>query len=120
MLAILEERNFPLDQLRLLASERSVGQSLNFREQEFPIDVLSADSFEGIDLALFSAGGARSREYVPHAVETGAVVVDNTSAFRMDPEVPLVVPEVNPWTPSSLIRGSLRIPIARPFKWWPR
>ncbi len=96
MLAILEERNFPLDQLRLLASERSVGQSLNFREQEFPVDVLSADSFEGIDLALFSAGGARSREYVPHAVETGAVVVDNTSAFRMDPEVPLVVPEVNP------------------------
>jgi aspartate-semialdehyde dehydrogenase len=96
MLSILEEREFPVNQLRLLASERSVGQKLTFREKECKIEVLTADSFDGIDLALFSAGGARSREYVPHAIEAGAVVVDNTSAFRMDPEVPLVVPEVNP------------------------
>jgi aspartate-semialdehyde dehydrogenase len=96
MLSILEEREFPVNQLRLLASERSVGQKLTFREEECKVEILTTDSFDGIDLALFSAGGARSREYVPHAIEAGAVVVDNTSAFRMDPEVPLVVPEVNP------------------------
>lgn len=95
MLAILEERDFPLDQLRLLASERSVGESIKFRDNEFSIELLASDSFKGIDLALFSAGGARSREYASCAVEAGAVVVDNTSTFRMDPDVPLVVPEVN-------------------------
>ncbi|MEE8110024.1 MAG: aspartate-semialdehyde dehydrogenase [bacterium] len=95
MLSILEERNFPVSDLRVLASERSAGERITFRGKDYRVEILSADSFEGIDLALFSAGGARSREYVPHAVEAGAVVVDNTSAFRMDPEVPLVVPEVN-------------------------
>ena len=95
MLSILEERDFPVSDLRLLASERSAGERITFRGKDYRVEILSADSFEGIDLALFSAGGARSREYVPHAVEAGAVVVDNTSAFRMDPEVPLVVPEVN-------------------------
>ncbi|MFQ5915368.1 MAG: aspartate-semialdehyde dehydrogenase [Nitrospinota bacterium] len=98
MLSILEERDFPVNDLRLLASERSAAQRLTFRDEEYKVEVLSADGFGGIDLALFSAGSARSREFVPHAVEAGAVVVDNTSAFRMDPEIPLVVPEVNPET----------------------
>ncbi|MBI2881891.1 MAG: aspartate-semialdehyde dehydrogenase [Candidatus Tectomicrobia bacterium] len=96
MLSILEERDFPVKSLRLFASERSAGAALTFRGKEYKVKVLSADGFEGIDLALFSAGGARSREFVPPAVEAGAVVVDNTSAFRMVPEIPLVVPEVNP------------------------
>ncbi len=93
---ILEERDFPLGRLRLLASERSRGRSLEFRGEDIPVRVLGEDSFEGIDIALFSAGGSISREYAPEAVRSGAVVVDNSSAWRMEPEVPLVVPEVNP------------------------
>ncbi len=95
MLEILAERNFPIDHLKLLASERSRGKRLRFRGEEFEVEVLSEDSFAGIDYALFSAGSARSREFAPAAVASGAIVVDNSSAFRMDPEVPLVVPEVN-------------------------
>ncbi|WP_456431238.1 aspartate-semialdehyde dehydrogenase [Thermosulfuriphilus sp.] len=96
MLQVLEERNFPLKDLRLLASERSRGKRLGFRGEKIPVEVLDKDSFSGIDIALFSAGASRSLEFAPLAAEAGAVVVDNSSAWRMDPEVPLVVPEVNP------------------------
>ena len=95
-ISILEEREFPVAQMRLLASERSKGKKLEFRGESITVEVLSEKSFEGIDLALFSAGGARSKQFAPAAVESGAVVVDNSSAFRMEPDVPLVVPEVNP------------------------
>lgn len=94
-LSILEERNFPLKELRLLASERSKGKSLKFKGKAYPIEVLSSDSFKGIDIALSSAGAARSKEFLPSAVKSGAVCIDNTSAYRMDKDVPLVVPEVN-------------------------
>jgi aspartate-semialdehyde dehydrogenase len=93
---ILEERKFPVAELRLLASERSRGRRLPFRGEEVEVQVLGEDSFRGIDLALFSAGAAISLRFSPIAAEAGAVVVDNSSAFRMDEGVPLVVPEVNP------------------------
>ena len=95
-LQLLETRAFPLASLRLLASERSVGRSLTFRGKEYPVELLTADSFQGIDIAFFSAGGSRSREFATPAVQAGAIVIDNSSAFRMDPEVPLVIPEINP------------------------
>ncbi len=95
ILAILEERNFPVGDLRLLASSRSVGTELSFGGSEFPVEELREDSFRGVDIALFSAGAERSKTFAPLAAESGAVVVDNSSAFRMDPRVPLVVPEVN-------------------------
>ncbi len=95
-LAVLAARDFPLRSLRLLASPRSAGTRVTFRGESLPIEALGPDSFRGIDLALFSAGGAVSREHVPRAVASGAIVVDNSSAFRLDPAVPLVVPEVNP------------------------
>jgi aspartate-semialdehyde dehydrogenase len=95
MIKVLERRNFPVASLRLLASPRSAGKKLNFRGQEITVEPLTAGSFEGIDIALFSAGGGISKEFAPHAVKAGAVVVDNSSAFRMDPKVPLVVPEIN-------------------------
>jgi len=95
-LRILEQRDFPFDSLRLLASSRSKGKRIEFKGKEYIVEELTAKSFAGIDIALFSAGGARSREFAPAAVEAGAVVIDNSSAFRMDPDVPLVVPEINP------------------------
>jgi aspartate-semialdehyde dehydrogenase len=95
MLKVLERRDFPVDELRLLASGRSAGKEVIFRGKEIRIRELTEDSFEGINIALFSAGGDISREFVPHAIEKNCVVVDNTSAFRMDDDVPLVVPEVN-------------------------
>ncbi len=95
MLATLEKRGFPVRSLRLLASRRSMGRKLAFRGEMIPVEELRHDSFEGIDLALFSAGAARSREFGHAAVRAGAVVIDNSSAFRMDPAVPLVVPEIN-------------------------
>lgn len=91
----LEERNFPLNELRLLASSRSKGKKLLFRGKELVVDECTADSFENIDIVLF-AGGSQSKDFALDAVRAGAVVIDNSSAFRMDPEVPLVVPEVNP------------------------
>lgn len=91
----LEERNFPLKELRLLASSRSKGKKLMFRGEELTVDECKSDSFEGIDIALF-AGGSQSKDFAYDAVKAGAVVIDNSSAFRMDPEVPLIVPEVNP------------------------
>jgi aspartate-semialdehyde dehydrogenase len=96
MRQVLEERSFPVRSLRLLASERSAGKRLPFRGEEIPVARLAEDSFRGIDLALFSAGASRSQAFAPHAVRAGAVVVDNSSAFRMAPDVPLVIPEVNP------------------------
>ncbi len=96
MLRILEERKFPIEKITLLASERSEGAQLFFNGKKETVKTLRKDSFEGVDIALFSAGASRSREFAPSAVESGAVVVDNSSAFRMDPNIPLVVPEVNP------------------------
>jgi len=95
MVSILAERNFPVEELRLLASSRSAGKTLPFRGKEIPVMEMKENSFEEIDVALFSAGGDRSLTFAPAAVESGAVVIDNSSAYRMDPEVPLVVPEVN-------------------------
>ena len=95
MRKILEERLFPVGTLRLLASERSAGQRLDFCGRQIPVEVLDEDSFEDIDIALFSAGGSVSARYAQAAVDAGAVVIDNTSYFRMDDDVPLVVPEVN-------------------------
>jgi aspartate-semialdehyde dehydrogenase len=96
MLQVLESRHFPVGQLTLLASKNSVGKKLPFKDKEYAISELKADSFTGVDFALFSAGGSRSQEFAPAAVKAGALVIDNSSAFRMDPKVPLVVPEINP------------------------
>ena len=96
MLRILEERSFPADEVVLLASERSAGREIPFRNSMRTVRQLTHDAFEGVDLALFSCGASRSLAYAPAAVRAGAVVVDNSSAFRMDGDVPLVVPEVNP------------------------
>ena len=95
MIKTLEKRNFPVGKLTLLASARSVGKKLSFRGKDVVIQELTKDSFAGIDIALFSAGGSISKEYAPIAAKAGCVVVDNSSAFRMDDSVPLVVPEVN-------------------------
>lgn len=95
-LRVLEQRRFPIRSLRLLASARSAGKRLPFRGEEIKVEELRRESFAGIELALFSAGAGVSREFAPLAVAAGAIVVDNSSAFRMDPQVPLVVPEVNP------------------------
>lgn len=95
MLRVLEERGFPVTELRPLASSRSAGRELDYLGQPVFVQTLTEDAFDGIDIALFSAGGDRSRTFAPAAVEAGAVVIDNSSAFRMDANVPLVVPEVN-------------------------
>jgi aspartate-semialdehyde dehydrogenase len=95
-LRCLEERSFPLAELRLLASARSAGKQMSFRGQSLPVQELTEKSFSGVDIALFSAGGSISKKFAPVAVKAGAVVVDNSSAFRMTPGVPLVVPEINP------------------------
>jgi aspartate-semialdehyde dehydrogenase len=95
MLKVLEERDFPVGELVLLASERSEGQTVEFRGEEHTVKRLQPDSFAGVEIALFSPGASVSREFAPHAAKAGAVVVDNSSAFRMDPDCPLVVPEVN-------------------------
>jgi len=95
-LKILEERDFPFGSLKVLASSRSAGKKIQFKGREYIVEELKKNSFERIDIALFSAGGARSKEFAPAAAQTGAVVVDNSSAFRMDPDVPLVIPEINP------------------------
>jgi aspartate-semialdehyde dehydrogenase len=95
MREVLEERAFPVAELRLLASERSAGQFLPFQGNQLRVQILTEESFRGVDIALFSAGGSVSAKFAPAAVAAGAVVVDNTAYFRMDPEVPLVVPEVN-------------------------
>lgn len=96
MMATLEGRNFPVAELKLLASARSVGRSYEFCGREYKVEELTEDSFAGVDIALFSAGGSISQAFAPAAAASGAVVIDNTNAFRMDDDVPLVVPEVNP------------------------
>lgn len=96
MLVCLEERDFPLSQLTLLASTRSAGKKLTFRGEELTIQELTPESFAEIDIALFSAGGGLSKEFAPIAAAAGCVVIDNSSAFRMDDGVPLVIPEINP------------------------
>jgi len=95
MITTLERRNFPMGKLTLLASARSAGKRLKFRGEEIAVRELKEDSFEGIDIALFSAGGGISKEFAPLAVKSGSVVIDNSSAFRMDESVPLVIPEIN-------------------------
>ena len=96
MLKILEQRNFPVKRLVLLASARSVGKIYRFHGQDIPVQELKEDSFRDIDIVLASAGGLISKKFTPIAVKEGAVVIDNTSAYRTDPEVPLVIPEINP------------------------
>jgi len=96
LLRVLEERAFPLDELRLLASERSAGTVVPYAGQDLAVQAVEPRSFDGIDIAIFSAGATRSREWAPVAIAAGAVVVDNSSAFRMDDGVPLVVADVNP------------------------
>jgi aspartate-semialdehyde dehydrogenase len=95
-LRVLEQRNFPFTKITFLASSRSAGKPITFKDKTYTVQELKEDSFKGIDLALFSAGGSISKKFAPLAAKAGTVVVDNSSAFRMDPEVPLVVPEVNP------------------------
>jgi aspartate-semialdehyde dehydrogenase len=96
LIQLLEQREFPLRGLKLLASSKSAGKAVKFKGEEIAIETLSHDSFRSVDIALFSAGAATSREYAQNAVSAGAVVIDNSSAFRMELEVPLVVPEINP------------------------
>jgi aspartate-semialdehyde dehydrogenase len=95
MVATLEQRNFPVKNLKLLASSRSVGKTITFKGKEVKVEELKEDSFKGVDIGLFSPGGSVSLKFAPIAAASGCVVIDNTSAFRMDPDVPLVVPEVN-------------------------
>ncbi|HZP98319.1 MAG TPA: aspartate-semialdehyde dehydrogenase [Reyranella sp.] len=95
ILRVLERRNFPVGSLKLLASARSAGKTLEFKGKPYKVEELKADAFKGCDIAFFSAGATRSREFVPAAIAAGCVVIDNSSAFRMDPGTPLVVPEVN-------------------------
>ena len=96
MIKVLEDKKFPVAELRPLASKRSVGKSITFNGKKVKVRLLSKDAFEGIDIVLSSAGASLSKEFLPCAVNAGAVCIDNTSAYRMDPKVPLVVPEVNP------------------------
>ncbi|MCQ6557862.1 aspartate-semialdehyde dehydrogenase [Paenibacillus mendelii] len=95
IIGLLEKRNFPIGELKLLSSARSAGTKIMFKGQEHTVEEATPDSFNGIDIALFSAGGDVSKSLAPHAIERGAVCIDNTNAFRMDPNTPLVVPEVN-------------------------
>ena len=96
MIKVLDERDFPISQIKFLASERSEGKKIPFRGEEIIVEKLDHNSFEGVDIALFSAGASRSLEFAPSAAKAGAVVIDNSSAWRIDKDVPLVVPEVNP------------------------
>jgi len=96
MLDVLERRNFPVKSLKLLASSRSIGKILKFKGEDIAVELLDENAFAGIDIALFSAGAKRSLDFAPAAAKAGAIVVDNSSAYRMDKEIPLVVPEVNP------------------------
>jgi len=96
MISCLEERDFPIGSIKLLASHRSVGRKLRFRGDDISVEELKDDSFKGVDIALFSAGGGTSQRFAPVAADSGCIVVDNSSAWRMHPDIPLIVPEVNP------------------------
>lgn len=95
IIRLLDERNFPIQELKLLSSARSAGTKLKFRDHDITVEEATPDSFKGVDIALFSAGGSVSLELIPHAIQHGTVCIDNTSAYRMDADTPLVVPEVN-------------------------
>jgi len=110
MLLCLEQRKFPLSKLTLLASARSAGREMDFRGEKIAVQELTHDSFKGIDIALFSAGGGISLGYGPSAAAAGAVVIDNSSAFRMDSDVPLVIPEINPGAAKVRPRGIIANP----------
>lgn len=96
MIACLQERDFPVKNLKLLATSKSAGRKLRFKGEEIPVEELTENSFGGVDIGIFSAGGATSQEFAPIAAKDGCVVIDNSAAWRMDPDVPLVIPEVNP------------------------
>ena len=96
MIQCLEKRDFPIKKLTLLASAKSAGKIFSFKGKEIPVQELTLDSFDDVDIALFSAGGSISKEFAPVAAKSGAIVIDNSSAIRMDPEVPLIIPEINP------------------------
>jgi aspartate-semialdehyde dehydrogenase len=110
MLNTLERRNFPAKRVVALASERSAGKKLEFRGTTLTVETLGPKSFEGVDIALFSAGASTSKEFAPIAAAAGAVVIDNSSAWRMDPDVPLVVPEVNPGALAERKKGIIANP----------
>lgn len=95
ILKLLDKRNFPIKELKLLSSARSAGKVIQFKDREITVEEAKPESFKGVDIALFSAGGDISKALIPHAVEQGTICIDNTSAYRMDPETPLIVPEVN-------------------------
>jgi aspartate-semialdehyde dehydrogenase len=114
MMKVLEEREFPISELVPLASERSEGQKLDFKDREVVVRRLKPDSFAGVEIALFSPGAAVSREFAPYAARAGAVVIDNSSAFRMEPDCPLVVPEVNPKDVELAVKPGGRRIIANP------
>jgi len=109
-ISILAERDFPIEKLTVLASSRSVGKKVQFKGTEYIVAELTENSFANVDIALFSAGGSRTKQFAPAAVEAGAIVVDNSSAFRMDPQVPLVIPEINPETIASREKGIIANP----------
>jgi len=110
MISILSERKFPVEKLVPLATEKSVGKTVSLRGKDYVVKKLDHDSFEGVDIALFSAGGGTSLEYAPSAAKAGAIVIDNSSAWRMDKECPLVVPEVNPEDLSEIPKGIIANP----------
>src|SRR6266571_6663190 len=114
MMKVLDEREFPVAELIPLASERSEGRKLEWQNREVVVRRLKPDSFAGVDIALFSPGAAISREFAPHAARAGAIVIDNSSAFRMDADCPLVVPEVNPKDVELAIKPGGRRIIANP------
>ena len=96
MMACLQERDFPVKNLKLLATSKSAGRKLRFKGEDIPVEELTENSFGGVDIGIFSAGGATSQEFAPIAAKDGCVVIDNSAAWRMDPDVPLIIPEVNP------------------------
>lgn len=110
MIFTLEQRDFPIEKLRLFASERSVGKELEYNGQKIKVEGLSETCFEGIDIAIFSAGGDRSTQWAPVAARSGCIVIDNSNAWRMDPDVPLVVPEVNPEALKEIKKGIIANP----------
>jgi aspartate-semialdehyde dehydrogenase len=110
MLRCLEQRNFPVGQLTLLASARSAGKTMKFKGEDVLVKELTPESFAGVEIALFSAGGGISKEFAPYATKAGAIVVDNSSAFRMDDQVPLVVPEINAFDLKNLPKGIVANP----------
>ena len=110
MRTLLEERNFPIKSLKLLASERSKGKRMTFKGEEIPVEVLTENSFKGVEVALFSAGGGTSKKFAPCAAKDGCIVIDNSSAWRMDPDVPLIVSEVNPQALDEMRKGIIANP----------